>query len=263
MQFALRLTVLMVGASAALAQPVAPASTGGGAGAGITLLEGTNPFDSKRAMWPDRAPPAPPPPAPPPPEAISDQDLQLYGVTIVGNSRMATFKVGKRFAGIATEGRGFATLSQGQRLGEFTVAQVLPDQVVLQAPGGQQVVRFNKKSDRSSTSAAVTAPAPVQAATVAAPGSQEGSGLTEPGSSALGNPKADGAATAIAPAAAAPAPPAATGLVQTNPANNAGATNSVGGGLAEALAAARARAAAQGAATGRPEPIFGNPFNQK
>lgn len=233
------------------------------AGADISLLGSTNPFDPQRAMWPDRVPPPPPPPAPPPPATVTDQDLQLYGVTIVGNSRLATVKVGKRFGALAPEGRAFATVAEGQALGEFTLAQVQPNQIVLKAPGGQQTIGFTKKADRSAASSGATAPAPVQTATEAVSTPQEGA------------PQGGTPATAPAgsvPAAPMPAPVVGAGSLQVNRGADTGsnaaspatpAASPMGGSLAEALSAARARAAQGGGASGRPDPIFGNPFNQK
>lgn len=266
--FAFLVPVALTGAGQAQAQAPGDAGTpvrlapAARAGADFSLLGSTNPFDAQRAMWPDRVPPPPPPP--PPPAPVTDQDLQLYGVTIVGNSRLATVKVGKRFAALAPEGRAFATVAEGQAVGEFTVAQVQPNQIVLQAPGGQQAIGFTKKSDRSAASSSgVTAPAPVQTATEVVATPQEGG--------------PQGAAPAAAPAgtgstAPAAAPVAGAGSMQVNKGGDTGSnaatpaaptTSPMGGSLAEALAAARAKAAQAGGASGRPDPIFGNPFHQK
>ena len=133
-------------------------------------LEISNLFDAQRKVWPDRVPPPPPPPPPTPPAPVSDADLQLYGIVIVGATKRATVKVGPRFASSAPNGRSFSNLVEGQTLGEFTVSHISSTYVTLSAPGGQQQVHFTKKTDRSvgNTVAAVPRNAePVQAATEA------------------------------------------------------------------------------------------------
>lgn len=185
-------------------------------------LEISNVFDSQRKMWPDRVPPVPPPPPPPPPAPVSDGDLQLYGVVIVGQVKRATVKIGPRFASIAPVGRAFTNLVEGQVLGEFTVAQITPTHVALSAPGGQQLVYFTKKSDRSATNSIAAAPSsvqPVQGAIDAASNSSQNtssgqSGVAEPASlpgsaNALTakNPTSSSAPTGSPPKESAPAPP--------------------------------------------------------
>lgn len=152
----------------AQALPSAAVSAGAAPSANLSFLEGINPFDGQRATWPDRVPPPPPPqppPPPPPPVPVTDQDLQLYGVTLVGNQRLATVKVGKRFADSIPQGRAFTTLAQGQAIGEFTIATINPDSVLLQAVGSQQRLTFTSKTDRGAgMNTAMAAPAPVQGA---------------------------------------------------------------------------------------------------
>lgn len=195
----------------------------------LAQLRSSNPFDADRRLWPDRIPPPPPPAPPPAPTPISEDDMQLYGVTIVGPRRLATVKVGSRFAQMAPPGRAFVTLAEGQAAGEFTVQQVAADRLVLGAAGSQQVLHFTRKADRGGTPVANAVPTPVQ-------------GATEPPAPVAGG----SAVPSQQPAAAGPtaSPPAA--------ANAAPAVS-----LVEALAAARARAAqnpTQGA------PVAGSPF---
>lgn len=125
----------------------------------LSSLAHTNGFDSERKLWPDKAPPPPPAPLPPPPPPVTDQDLQLYGVVIVGQTKRATVKVGSRFSALAATGRSFVTLSEGQALGEYVLAEIRPTHVVLSAPGVKQTVNFNKKTDRMAS----PSPQPVQA----------------------------------------------------------------------------------------------------
>ena len=131
-------------------------------------LVATNPFDKDRQVWPDRIPPPPPPPPPPVPPAVTDQDMQIYGVIITSEGKRATVKVGKRFAHLASSGRPFANLTEGQTLGEFTLSAIRPDHLVLFAPGGEQRLYFTPRTDRAASPAALVAaapPPPVQGAT--------------------------------------------------------------------------------------------------
>lgn len=222
-------------------------------------LQITNLFDKERKVWPDRVPPPPPPAPPPAPATVTDQDMQLYGVVIAGAVKRATVKVGKRFAGLAPEGRPFASLQEGQSLGEFTLAQIHSTHIVLQAPGGQQPVYFTKKTDRGGAAPAVAAVAPVQGAS------------TTPGDS---SPPANGQATPVANAETtqSPAGPSATAAGAINAAPGAApvaASNSstpatpaevnIPNSLAAALAAARANAAKGTSGSS----AFQNPFMQK
>lgn len=220
-------------------------------------LQITNLFDKERKVWPDRVPPPPPPAPPPAPAAVTDQDMQLYGVVIAGSVKRATVKVGKRFAGLAPEGRPFASLQEGQSLGEFTLAQIHPTHIVLQAPGGQQPVYFTKKTDRGGAASAVAAAAPVQGAS------------TTPGESP---PPANGQVAAVAnadtslPAGASThtagainTPPAVAPVTASNSATPATpAEINIPNSLAAALAAARANAT-----KGSGSSAFQNPFMQK
>lgn len=113
----------------------------------LSGLATSNPFDPQRKPWPDAVPVVPPPPPPPVPAPVTEADLQIYGV-VVGDTRKAILKLGPRFAGVPARANGFVTLDQGASVGEFVLARVDPDQVLLQAPGGQQWVRFNTKKDR-------------------------------------------------------------------------------------------------------------------
>lgn len=195
--------------------------------------------------------------------------MQLYGVVIVGAIKRATVKVGTRFAGLAADGKPFTTLSEGQSAGEFTVAEIQPSHLVLQAPGGQQIIRFTKKADRSAAIGGATPPPPVQSASVApAPAPAPEGGAQTPAADAASAPLS-AATQALAPTPSATTGGSATGSMQVvapDVSGQAAATagNTVpGGGLAAALAAARSKAAAQAQGSGQPNPIFGNPFNQK
>ncbi|TXH37417.1 MAG: hypothetical protein E6Q94_02390 [Burkholderiaceae bacterium] len=131
----------------------------------------TNLFDKERKVWPDRIPPPPPPAPPPAPAQVTDDDLQVYGVVITPQSKQATVRVGKRFAHLAPAGRSFANVTEGQPLGEFTLAAIHPDHLVLFAPGGEQRLYFTRKTDRAAGLATASAPTatPVQGATASAP----------------------------------------------------------------------------------------------
>lgn len=131
-------------AVATISKPLTPAPY-------LSSLENSNIFDPQRRVWPDKRPPPSPPPPPPPPPPVTDKDLQLYGVVIVGQTKRATIKVGSRFAQIDTQGRGFVSVSEGQVLGEWRLTEIHPTHIVLGAPGGQQNVMFNKKTDRVAT----------------------------------------------------------------------------------------------------------------
>ena len=130
-----------------------------------------NLFDKDRKVWPDRVPPPPPPAPPPAPAQVTDEDMQVYGVVITNQSKQATIKVGKRFAHLAPVGRSFANVTEGQSLGEFTLAAVRADHVVLYAPGGEQRLYFTRKTDRAAGFAGAVAAAtpPVQGATTPTP----------------------------------------------------------------------------------------------
>ena len=89
--------------------------------------------------------------------------MQLYGVVITSQGKRATVKVGQRFANLATAGRSFANLTEGQVVGEFTLAAIHPDHLVLRATGGEQRVYFTRKTDRMASPATQVTAAPVQA----------------------------------------------------------------------------------------------------
>ena len=114
----------------------------------LLSLESTNEFDKQRQLWPDKVPPAPPPPPPPPPTPLTDQDVQIYGVVIIGKTKRATVKYGPRFASLNTSGKPFITISEGQVIGEYTLTGIKPTHLIMTAPGGQQQISFNKKMDR-------------------------------------------------------------------------------------------------------------------
>ena len=118
------------------------------AAASMDLVQ-NNPFDPQRKSWPDVVPPPPIQPPIPAPAVVTDVDLQVYGVVLAGSVRKAVLKLGPRFAGVPVGASGFASVSQGGQLGEFVLAEVQSDQVLLRAAGGEQWVRFSVKKDRS------------------------------------------------------------------------------------------------------------------
>lgn len=221
-------------------------------------LAATNPFDKERQVWPDRTPPPPPPVPPPAPPAVTDQDMQVYGVIITGESRRATVKVGKRFAHLATSGRPFANVTEGQTLGEFILSAVRPDHLVLFAPGGEQRLYFTPKADRATnpTALVAAAPPPVQ-------------GATNPQTDAAGGSSASptlaqGVQPAVAPTTGTPA---ANGVQQQTqgaapPAAPAGVAQpfNLRNSLAAALEAARNNAPQQGSSSGSSS--GSNPFQK-
>lgn len=222
-------------AAAPAASPLSP---------GLAEIAQKNVFDRKHQPWPDRVPPRP---APPP---LTADDVQIYGIVRAGAVRRAVVKLGGKFKGLvdAGNGRPFATLAEGQQLGEYRLAEILPAQLVFMGgSGARQTVDFNKKNDR----VAVGAPPPpvIQAAVEAPPGGAVAAAVPSvppPGGNPVQQPQAPAAAglPVAPPGAAAPASAAAPAPQPIR-----------GNTLAEAIAAAQA-AAAQG---GQPA-VPANPF---
>ena len=212
----------------------------------------SNVFDPARATWPDRVPlPAPPPPPPPPPP-VTDDDLQLYGVMIVGSEKKAMVRLGKRFAAANPASKAFVTLSEGQSLGEFTLAQVLPNRVVLASGPHQQNILFSKKTDR---------PAPGAAAPVVQGPSQpgpDGAQVAAARPTTLPAPVAAQAAPGSSPQVA---PAVVQPSVNTNVDTSAVLQNAPPGSLAAAIAAAQQAAAQRPAGASVPSTF--NPFMQR
>lgn len=221
----------------------------------LSSLENSNVFDPQRRMWPDRRPPPSPPPPPPPPPLVTDKDLQLYGVVIVGQTKRATIKVGSRFAQLDTQGRGFVSVSEGQALGEWTLAEIHPTHLVLGAPGGQQNVMFNKKTDRVATAGLQ----PTQSTPSGSSNETSSNALT---AAAAAQQPADSNATRPAGAAALGGTPVAGSA----PVPPTGADNTIKnaqpGSLAAAISAAQAAAAAAPPSQNAPPPANFNPFLQ-
>ncbi|MEN9842920.1 MAG: hypothetical protein RLZZ612_749 [Pseudomonadota bacterium] len=213
-------------------------------------LRQTNPFDANRQLWPDRTPVPPPPPPPPVPTPVTDEDLEIYGVVRAGSVQKALLKLGKRFANVPVGPTGLASVAVGTPLGEFVLAKVEPDQILLQAPGGQQWVRFSVKKERTakgnaapmSVSASTTMANPMASAPAPA-GNPFGVALMPTGSSssneASASPTSGVAAVAPPPPTMPPAAP---------------------GSLAAAIAAAQAAQTASGAAVAPAIPQGVNPF---
>ena len=221
----------------------------------LSSLENSNIFDPQRKMWPDRRPPPSPPPPPPPPPPVTDKDLQLYGVVIVGQTKRATIKVGSRFAQIDTQGRGFVSVSEGQVLGEWTLAEIHPTHLVLGALGGRQNVMFNKKTDRVATAGIQT----TQSAPVVPSSETSSNALSatssspQPTDSNATRPAGVASAGGAPLAGAAPAPPAGSDNT---------IKNAQPGSLAAAISAAQAAAATAPPSQNAPLPANFNPFLQ-
>lgn len=206
-------------------------------------------------MWPDRSPPPSPPPPPPPPPLVTDKDLQLYGVVIVGQTKRATIKVGSRFAQLDTQGRGFVSISEGQVLGEWTLAEIHPTHLVLGAPGGKQNVMFNKKTDRVATAGLQ----PTQSTLT--PSSNETSSNAQSATSASQQSGESNATRTAGAAALGGAPVAGAGSVPSAGSDNT-IKNAQPGSLAAAISAAQAAAAAAPPSQNVPPPANFNPFLQ-
>jgi len=217
----------------------------------LGALAATNPFDEKRQLWPDRTPAPPPPPVPAP---VTSEDLQIYGVILVGGAQKALLKLGPRFKGHRVGPSGLASVPVGGNLGEFYLAQVQSDQILLKAPGGEQWVRFGGKTDRLAQPASVGNPvasgfgappavvsvAPVSPPLGGAPGSALGNGVVQ---APAGEQASQAGGTPMFVPGGAAAGQAADSATAPN------------GSLAAAIANARAGAGASaGAAPG------GNPF---
>jgi hypothetical protein len=221
----------------------------------LSSLENSNVFDPQRKMWPDRSPPPSPPPPPPPPPLVTDKDLQLYGVVIVGQTKRATIKVGSRFAQLDTQGRGFVSISEGQVLGEWTLAEIHPTHLVLGAPGGKQNVMFNKKTDRVATAGLQ----PTQSTLT--PSSNETSSNAQSATSASQQSGESNATRTAGAAALGGAPVAGAGSVPSAGSDNT-IKNAQPGSLAAAISAAQAAAAAAPPSQNVPPPANFNPFLQ-
>ena len=213
----------------------------------LRSLESTNEFDRLRQLWPDRAPPPLPPPPPPLPSPLTEQDVQLYGVVIVGQTKRATVKFGPRFSSLNATGKLFTTISEGQVIGEYTLTGIKPTHLVLTAPGGQQQLSFNKKTDRPVGGSPV-APALAGANDVDATG---GGSQQQPTSTVDASGKLP--------------PPGAPTSVASTPAvsSDSALKNPAPGSLAAAIVAAQA--AAQNPASqaqNAPPPANFNPFLQ-
>lgn len=216
----------------------------------LASLESSNIFDSERKMWPDKRPPVPPPPPPPAPPPVTDKDLQLYGVVIVGQTKRATIKVGSRFAQLDTQGRGFVSISEGQALGDWVLAEIHPTHLVLGAPGGRQTVLFNKKTDRVAT-AGMQPQQTTQATSVNEPPSSASVGSLVPSPVPDANVARGTASTSAVGATAVP-PVAPENTIK----------NAQPGSLAAAISAAQAAAAASPPSQNVPPPANFNPFLQ-
>lgn len=194
----------------------------------LSVLEQSNPFDPQRKLWPDKVPAPPAPPLPPPPPPVTDQDLQLYGVVIVGQTKKATVKLGKRFSQLLADGRDFVTVSEGQNLGEYTLAEIQASSIVLSAPGVRETIHFNKKTDRVANASVQTKLAPPVTNTESPSNAQVATSANA----------TDNTGTVLAATPASQPPPAAA-EVSTD---NSNLRNTPAGSLAAAIQSARAAA---------------------
>lgn len=222
-------------------------------------LAKSNPFDPDRKVWPEHVPPPPPPPVPAP---VTEDDLSVYGVVMAGGVQKALLKLGKRFGAVPVGPTGLASVHVGGQLGEFVLAQVTPDQILLSAPGGQQWVRVGSKKDRAGSAAAARAAAPQQGAGPTTPGIASYAQATPFAQPVAGNDPA--AAANMQTAANAPAAPASMGVpgVSLGAVPGAGASAPVAapaGSLAAAIAAAQANQANQQGSSGGSAAVV-NPF---
>lgn len=216
----------------------------------LGVLRQSNPFDTDRKLWPDRTPVPPPPPPPPVPAPITDDDLEIYGVVSVGSVQKALLKLGKRFSNVPVGPTGLASVSVGSVVGEFVLAKVEPDQILLQAPGGQQWVRFSIKKERIGKNHNTAGGTPNN--TLAPP-------------IATNLPPSIANTAPIAPPFQPSGSPATTSNTPTSDtaSNNAAATSTpppTAGSLAAAIAAAQAAQTAAGAGVTPSIPPGMNPF---
>lgn len=220
-------------------------------------LAQSNPFDPDRKVWPEHVPPPPPPPVPAP---VTEDDLSVYGVVMAGGVRKALLKLGKRFGSVPVGPTGLASVHVGGQLGEFVLAQVTPDQILLSAPGGQQWVRIGNKKDRAGSSAAARAAAPQLGAGPTTPGIASYAQATPFAQPVVGNDPA--AATNTQAAANPPGAPALMGVPGAPVGAGSGAGAPVAapaGSLAAAIAAAQANQANQPGSSGGSAAVV-NPF---
>ncbi len=207
---------------------VAPtAATGNAAKAppNYSAIYEKNIFDPQRKQWEEKK--EVPPPLPP----LAAEDVQIYGVMAVGSYRRAIVKLGgklKHLMPTDPKARPFVTLSEGQSLAGYTLAEIGPQRLVFTAGETRYAVSINKKEDRP-TAPPAPPPAAFQEAvvvTVETPNGANGQPLpagapatipAQDGSSVVQAPPAAVAATPEA-APAAPAASANAGNTGNNPA---------------------------------------------
>ena len=144
-------------------------------------------------------------------------------------------------------GKLFTTISEGQVIGEYTLTGIKPTHLVLTAPGGQQQLNFNKKTDR-----------PVGGSPVA-PALAGANDVDATGGGSQQQPTSTVDASGKLPPTAAPTSVASTPAVSSDSALK----NPAPGSLAAAIVAAQA--AAQNPAPqaqNAPPPANFNPFLQ-
>ncbi len=118
-----------------------------------------NIFDPERKPWSEK--PVVNIPAAPP---ITSSDVQLYGVIMVGNVKKALVKLEGRLKSSIPSTRPFVALNEGQRVGEYTLAEIHPKELVFSAGDGRYRIAFNKKTDRP---APLPAPPVIQGPSIA------------------------------------------------------------------------------------------------
>lgn len=144
-----------------------------------------NLFDPERKQWKEITTAVTAAPAAAPAAKITDQDVQIYGVMVMGSEKKAIVKLGGQFANLNQPGgapaggpksrgmqnpnmrapspvqqRQFTILTEGERVGDYTLTGISQEGLTFSSSDGSQneMVAFNKKSDRQ-----VTANPPVTA----------------------------------------------------------------------------------------------------
>lgn len=178
-----------------------------------------NIFDPQRKQWEEKK--EVPPPLPP----LTAEDVQIYGVMAVGSYKRAIVKLAGKLRGLAPtdpKSRQFVTLSEGQSLAGYTLAEIGPQRLVFSVGDVRYAVAFNKKEDRP-LAPPPPAPAAFQDAVVVTAETPNGAnGQPLPTSSPSGQDVVQAVAAAATPAAPEPAPAPAAPAAEA-PAPNASA----------------------------------------
>ncbi|MCL2830588.1 MAG: hypothetical protein FWD77_07635 [Betaproteobacteria bacterium] len=204
-----------------------------------------NIFDPERKPWVEK--PAEKTPAAPP---ISATEVQLYGVILVGNVKKALVKLDGRLKTAVPSTRPFVSLSEGQKVGEYTLAEIHPKELVFSAGDGRYRVAFNKKTDRPAPQAAPSVIQGPSAGTPDAPAAASAPSMPTPTpASARRSPASPQGAIPLPVPAPAPAPVADSGGGGGN--TQSAASSSGSGASGSSPAPANTANAATPAAPGR------------